>query len=78
LSGEHGDGIVRSEFIPIVVGEENYQLFKEIKKLFDPKNMFNPGKIVDSLPMDKNLRTEIKRNTLHLKPPLTFQQIKVC
>jgi FAD/FMN-containing dehydrogenase/Fe-S oxidoreductase len=61
LSGEHGDGIVRSEFIPIVVGEENYQLFKDIKKVFDPTYLFNPGKIVDSLPMDKNLRTEIKK-----------------
>jgi len=60
LSGEHGDGIVRSEFIPIVVGQDNYQLFKEIKQLFDPKNIFNPGKIIDALPMDKNLRTENK------------------
>lgn len=57
LSGEHGDGIVRSEFIPIVVGEKNYTLFKEIKTLFDPYKIFNPGKIVDSLPMDQNLRT---------------------
>ena len=65
LSGEHGDGIVRSEFIPIVVGQENYQLFKEIKQLFDPKNIFNPGKIVDSLPMDKNLRTENKETPVH-------------
>ena len=65
LSGEHGDGIVRSEFIPIVVGQENYQLFKEIKQLFDPKNIFNPGKIVDSLPMDKNLRTENKETPMY-------------
>ena len=56
LSGEHGDGIVRSEFIPLVLGEENYQLFKKIKTLFDPENIFNPGKIVDPYPMDKNLR----------------------
>ena len=65
LSGEHGDGIVRSEFIPIVVGQENYRLFKEIKQLFDPKNIFNPGKIVDALPMDKNLRTENKETPVH-------------
>ncbi len=56
LSGEHGDGIIRSEFIPKVVGEENYRLMREIKYLFDPENLFNPGKIVDPLPMDQNLR----------------------
>jgi hypothetical protein len=57
LSGEHGDGIVRSEFIPIVVGEENYKLFRRIKSTFDPQNILNPGKIVDPFPMDQNLRT---------------------
>jgi len=60
LSGEHGDGIVRSEFIPLVLGEPNYSLFKTIKTLFDPHNIFNPGKIVDSFPMDQNLRTSIQ------------------
>ena len=65
LSGEHGDGIVRSEFIPIVVGKENYQLFKRIKKIFDPNSIFNPGKIVDSFPMDKNLRTLQKETPIH-------------
>ena len=65
LSGEHGDGIVRSEFIPIVVGQKNYALFKAIKTLFDPHYIFNPGKIVDSFPMDQNLRTEIKTTTVH-------------
>ena len=61
LSGEHGDGIVRSEFIEQMVGSKNYQLFKEIKTLFDPHHIFNPGKIVYALPMDKNLRYEIDR-----------------
>jgi FAD/FMN-containing dehydrogenase/Fe-S oxidoreductase len=61
LSGEHGDGIVRSEFIPLMVGAKNYSLFKEIKRLFDPHKIFNPGKIVDSLPMDQNLRTESEK-----------------
>lgn len=65
LSGEHGDGIVRSEFIPIVVGEENYQLFKRIKKIFDPDSVFNPGKIIDSFPMDQNLRTTQKETPSH-------------
>jgi len=56
LSGEHGDGRVRSEFIPLVVGQRNYELFKRIKYTWDPKNIFNPGKIVDAKPMDQDLR----------------------
>ena len=46
FSGEHGDGIVRAEFLPIMIGEKNYQLCRRIKGLFDPNNIFNPGKIV--------------------------------
>jgi Fe-S oxidoreductase len=56
LSGEHGDGRLRGEFIPFMVGEKNYQLFRKIKTLFDPKGIFNPGKIVDTQPMDSSLR----------------------
>ena len=56
LSGEHGSGIVRAEFIPVIVGEKNYELMKQFKSLFDPQNIFNPHKIVDPYPMDKNLR----------------------
>ena len=56
ISGEHGSGIVRAEFIPIIVGEKNYQLMKEIKTLFDSENIFNAHKIVDPFPMDENLR----------------------
>ncbi|MEJ2583484.1 MAG: FAD-linked oxidase C-terminal domain-containing protein [Robiginitalea sp.] len=56
FSGEHGDGIVRAEFIPGMIGEKNYALLKRIKTCFDPKGIFNPGKIVDAYPMDKALR----------------------
>lgn len=58
LSGEHGDGRVRAAFLPIVVGEDNYELFREIKKTWDPRGIFNPGKIVDAEPMDTSLRYE--------------------
>jgi len=58
LSGEHGDGRVRAEFIPLVVGEKNYELFKRIKKTWDPHNIFNPGKIVDAPAMNESLRYE--------------------
>ena len=58
LSGEHGDGRVRAAFIPLMVGEKNYQLFRRIKFSWDPQNIFNPGKIVDAAPMNKFLRYE--------------------
>ncbi|WP_236975104.1 FAD-binding and (Fe-S)-binding domain-containing protein [Membranihabitans maritimus] len=56
LSGEHGDGRVRAEFLPFMVGEEVYGLWKDIKRTWDPNNLFNPGKIVDAPPMDTSLR----------------------
>ncbi len=56
LSGEHGDGRLRGEFIPLMVGAECYQLMREVKAVFDPHNLFNPGKIVDTPPMDQFLR----------------------
>jgi FAD/FMN-containing dehydrogenase/Fe-S oxidoreductase len=56
LSGEHGDGRLRSEFIPLMLGERNYGLIKEIKEVWDPEHIFNPGKIVDSAPMHTQLR----------------------
>lgn len=58
LSGEHGDGRVRAEFIPMMLGEANYQLLRSIKKTWDPQGIFNPGKIVDAPPMTESLRYE--------------------
>ncbi len=46
ITAEHGDGLARSEFIKRQYGAKNYQIFKEIKKFFDPKNVLNPGKII--------------------------------
>ena len=67
FSGEHGDGIVRAEFIPLMIGETNYQLLRRIKKTFDPNNIFNQGKITDAFPMDKSLRYDIDRNEPEIK-----------
>ncbi|WAC02344.1 FAD-binding protein [Lacinutrix neustonica] len=72
FSGEHGDGIVRGEFIPFMIGEENYQLLKRIKSSFDPQNLLNPGKIVDAFPMDQNLRYEADRAEPEIKTILDF------
>lgn len=56
LSGEHGDGLVRSPFIPRMFGPALYQAFCDIKRTFDPDGIFNPGKIVDAPPLTANLR----------------------
>ena len=56
LSGEHGDGRLRGEFIEQMVGKKNYLLLKQVKDLWDPHHIFNPNKIVDTPPMDTMLR----------------------
>ena len=72
MSGEHGDGIVRSGYIPQMIGAKNYELLCEIKSVFDPQNIFNPGKIIDPLPMDKNLRYEVDRQEPVFKTKMDF------
>ena len=56
MSGEHGDGLVRSEWIPKLYGPKLVEAFRKVKTAFDPQGILNPGKIVDPLPMDANLR----------------------
>jgi FAD/FMN-containing dehydrogenase/Fe-S oxidoreductase len=74
MSGEHGDGIVRGEFIPLMIGEANYQILRRIKTAFDHDNIFNPGKIVDALPMDKNLRYQPDRVEPKIETLLDFSE----
>jgi FAD/FMN-containing dehydrogenase/Fe-S oxidoreductase len=61
LSGEHGDGRLRGEYISAITGKETYALFKVIKQLFDPKAIFNKGKITDTPPMDTHLRVQLEQ-----------------
>lgn len=56
MSGEHGDGRVRGKFIPFMLGEKSYEMVKAVKKAWDPDNLFNPGKIVDTPPITESLR----------------------
>ena len=55
-SGEHGDGLARSEWLQAAFGPELYALFGELKAAADPQGRLNPHKIVDPLPMDAHLR----------------------
>ncbi len=72
FSGEHGDGIVRAEFIPLMIGEQNYKLLKQIKDVFDPQNIFNPGKIVDAFKMDESLRYKVDRSEPRIETLMDF------
>ena len=73
LSGEHGDGRLRAEFIPYMMGEHNYELLQQVKRIWDPDNIFNPGKIVNALPMDKNLRYEPDQDTPSFNTVFNFK-----
>ena len=59
LSGEHGDGRLRGEFIQLLYGDEVYALMQELKQCWDPLQVFNLHKIIDTLPMDSMLRFEV-------------------
>ena len=72
LSGEHGDGRLRGEFIKQMVGEHNYQLMKDVKRIWDPYNVFNPNKVVDTPPMDTFLRYTPGQQTPEFKTTFRF------
>lgn len=55
-SSEHGDGLARSEFNRQIFGDELYEAMRGVKRIFDPENLMNPGKIVDAPSMTENLR----------------------
>lgn len=71
-SGEHGDGRVRGEFVKLMVGEKVYQMFRDIKKAWDPNNVFNPGKIIDVPPMNEELRYEEEQETAQFDTAFDF------
>jgi hypothetical protein len=56
LSGEHGDGQAKAEFLPIMFGDELMQAFRRFKHAWDPERRMNPGKLIDAYKMDENLR----------------------
>ncbi len=72
LSGEHGDGRLRGEFIPLMMGEHNYQLLKDVKNIWDPKNIFNPAKITDTPKMNKQLRFKPGQGTKEIDTVFDF------
>jgi Fe-S oxidoreductase len=74
ISGEHGDGLSRSEFLEKMYGPEILRAFAEVKALFDPDNMLNPGVIVAPSPMDRQLRIGPGRRRLPIDTNLDFSE----
>ncbi|MCK9617139.1 MAG: FAD-binding protein [Lentimicrobiaceae bacterium] len=72
LSGEHGDGRLRGEFIPLMIGEHNYALLKKIKATWDSQYIFNPGKIIDTPAMNTFLRFEAGKKTREIDTIFDF------
>ncbi len=72
LSSEHGDGRLRSWLNPHFYGEDMYALFQQVKGIFDPHNLFNPGNIVDAPAMTEHLRYGADYHALPLTPFLDF------
>ena len=74
MSGEHGDGLVRSGYNEKMFGSQIYQAFRDVKTAFDPKKIMNPGKIVDSPPMTDNLRYGSTYGTLSPQTGFAFAE----
>lgn len=74
LSGEHGDGQAKAEFLPIMFGEELMQAFREFKAIWDPLNRMNPGKLIDAYRADENLRMGPDYQPLKLHTHFAFPQ----
>ncbi len=75
LSGEHGDGRLRGEFIPVMVGEKVYELMRRVKQTWDTKGIFNPNKIVDTPPMNSSLRYQPGKETREIDTIFDFSKV---
>jgi len=74
MSGEHGDGLARGHLNKKLFGPRLYRAFQDVKQAFDPLNIMNPGKIVNSPPMTENLRYGSEYRTIELKTHFSFAQ----
>jgi len=75
MSGEHGDGRVRGEFIPVILGDKNYKLVQQVKQTFDPDHILNPGKIVNVPDMTSSLRYEPEREVREIDTVFDFSDV---
>lgn len=76
LSGEHGDGQSRAELLVKMYGSELVQAFREFKRIWDPKNKMNPGKVVDAYQLDENLKLGVNYRPWNPKTHFKFPDDK--
>jgi FAD/FMN-containing dehydrogenase/Fe-S oxidoreductase len=73
LSGEHGDGQAKGELLPLMFGPELMDAMREFKRIWDPRNAMNPGKLIDAYPLDRNLRMGPDYKPMQLATKLSFK-----
>jgi len=73
LSGEHGDGQAKAEFLPVMFGPELMQAFREFKAAWDPAGRMNPGKLIDARRADQDLRWGEDSKTITIASTLAFR-----
>ena len=73
LTGEHGDGQAKAEFLPIMFGDELMDALREFKRIWDPENRLNPGKVVDAYRVDENLRMGPQYKVVKLATRMQFR-----
>lgn len=73
LTGEHGDGQAKAEFLPIMFGDELMQALRDFKRIWDPQNKLNPGKVVDAYKVDDNLRMGPSYKVVKLHTRMDFR-----
>ncbi|WP_052059958.1 FAD-binding and (Fe-S)-binding domain-containing protein [Rhodococcoides fascians] len=79
LSGEHGDGRARSALLPRMYSPEAIALMAQVKALFDPNNLMNPGVLVDPRPVQSDMRIPLARSKpISLSHPLLVESIHQC
>jgi Fe-S oxidoreductase len=74
-SSEHGDGLARSEFNRELFGDELYEAMRQVKGLFDPTGVLNPGKIVDAPAMTEHLRDPALPEAKPFETQLSFEVV---
>ena len=74
LSGEHGDGRLRGEFLERMIGARNFEVIRKIKQIWDPNNIFNPNKIVDTPSMNTQLRYQPDQVTRQIDTVFDFSE----
>jgi FAD/FMN-containing dehydrogenase/Fe-S oxidoreductase len=74
LSGEHGDGQARAEFLPKMFGPELVQAFREFKAIWDPDGKMNPGKVVEPYRIEENLRLSVQPKLASIETHFAFTE----